>query len=159
MTIQKLTSRQKTISGYFNRILEISDSCYSGVERPLPAVLLAAYTSGDVYIAYKTFADFTEHIIGFAIVMDGPSPLLWSIAVEEGHRGGGIATALLMEVEKETRAAAPFSGRTVRLTVNVNNVPAIKLYLDAGYRIYNISRRHYQEAGDGLVMRKTLEGK
>lgn len=158
MIVQKLTKLQKSNTAYFNRILEINNLSYSGVQRPTPEILLNAYNQGDVYVSYNlhgVFAGFVGEVIGFAIVidyMDNYEPLIWSIAVHPDKRGQGIATRMLMEIEEDVRF---HFAKQIRLTVNVNN-PAQKLYFDAGFRVKNILRKHYLEEGDGLMMVKNL---
>lgn len=159
MIVRKLTRLQKSNVAYFNRILEINNLSYSGIQSPKASILLNAYNQGDVYITYndsRILAGFVDDIVGFAIVidyMDNFEPLLWSIAVHPSYRGQGFATSMLMEVEKDSRA---LGARTIRLTVHLDN-PAQKLYFDAGYRVVNVARNHYLNEGDGLVMKKILK--
>lgn len=159
MIVQKLTRLQKSEPSYFKRILEINDLSYFGVQRPKESILLNAFNQGDVYVAYSyggTVAGYINEIAGFAIVidyMDNFEPLIWSIATHPDFRGRGFATAMLMDIDKDSRA---LGARNIRLTVNWNN-PAQKLYFDAGFRVVSVARKHYLEDGDGLVMRKQLK--
>lgn len=159
MIVQKLTRLQKANVAYFERIQQISNLSYSGVQRPSASILLNAFDQGDVYIAYEAsgiLGGFINEIAGFAIVvdyMDNLEPLIWSIAVHPESRGHGLATGMLMDIEKDFIA---LGAKFIRLTVNVEN-PAQKLYFDAGYRVRNIARNHYLSEGHGLVMTKVLE--
>jgi ribosomal-protein-alanine N-acetyltransferase len=73
-----------------------------------------------------------------------------AIATHPDHRGGGVGAALL--------AHALASGRAARCTlatleVRRGNVPAIRLYERAGFRVVHVRAGYYQDnAEDALVM-------
>ena len=73
-----------------------------------------------------------------------------NIAVEEGFRGQGIASALLAHALREVRKT---HNMTCYLEVAVGNVPARALYARAGFRQTGLRRNYYRETGeDALVM-------
>ena len=79
---------------------------------------------------------------------------LYSVAVDPGHRGGGLAKALLADAEVTARACG---ARRMRLEVRRDNDVAIRLYERRGYR--PIARRagYYADGGDALVCEKNLD--
>jgi ribosomal protein S18 acetylase RimI-like enzyme len=73
-----------------------------------------------------------------------------TVGVQPEFTGRGIATALLLSVEKQL--AMP----TMRLTVRSHNQRAITLYERLGYRWCGTHRRYYRDGEDGLMMEKSV---
>ncbi|RKN12688.1 GNAT family N-acetyltransferase [Streptomyces radicis] len=61
----------------------------------------------------------------------GADAYVFSVAVDEKHRGRGHGRALMLEAERLTRAAG---GRVLGLNVFAGNTPALRLYASLGYR-------------------------
>jgi ribosomal protein S18 acetylase RimI-like enzyme len=57
---------------------------------------------------------------------------IYSIVVEEAHRGRGVGLAMMEQLEAEARAAG---ARAALLRVIVGNAPARALYLKLGYSV------------------------
>lgn len=76
----------------------------------------------------------------------------WIVTLGIGlkHQHRGLGRFLLGWGETKLNA------KRVRLTVRVNNVPAIKLYEQAGYIVVERRRRYYHDGEDGLEMEKSL---
>lgn len=127
----------------FEKLVEIHDASFDGVQRP-PVDLLKNY-----YLNWDTFVLYLDDVpVGFAIVI-GRSPemsYLWTIAVHPEHRGKGVGERLLREIAVSTK-------NPIELTCKVDN-PAQKLYFDNGYRVTGLARDYYGVEGHGLMMRK-----
>lgn len=81
---------------------------------------------------------------------------LYSIAVAATARGRGIAEALLAAVERSARRRG---AQRVRLEVNTNNAPAIRLYERGGYRRFGTYPAYYADGADAWRYEKRLRAK
>ncbi len=77
-----------------------------------------------------------------------------SIAVSRKHRRRGIGKALMAEAEKGLRG---YGADAVYLEVRVSNDPAIKLYIDLGYRKLGVIPAYYADGEDAYLMYKMLD--
>jgi ribosomal protein S18 acetylase RimI-like enzyme len=78
---------------------------------------------------------------------------LYSIAVDPGQRGKGLAETLLTDAE----TTAQKRGRDVlRLEVRVDNLPAIRLYQRLGYRPIGRNPGYYGDGVDAFRYEKRL---
>ena len=78
---------------------------------------------------------------------------LYSLAVDPGQRGQGVASGLLHALEQE---AARRGRLFMRLEVGSGNSRAIALYERAGYRVFGAYRHYYDDDSDALRMQKTI---
>lgn len=151
----------KITQGYsaqdFSRIVEISDLCYKGVERPPRTTMEQMCSISDIFLAKEMLPQDPdggnphEVIIGFAIVQAAGYPYIWSIAVDPAFQGRGVGGNILREIiKKYTLEKQPH----ISLTVRADN-PAQKLYFDYGFRVRLVEKNYYEEM-DGLNMRKFL---
>jgi len=145
----------------FDRLMEISDTCYEGVERPPRETMKDMVEVCDVFLAKVNEKDFSHsfpeespdenHIIGFVLVRTVVHPYIWSIAVDKSFQGRGVGGNLLREViEWYTLQKA----QEIKLHVHEDN-PAQKLYWDYGFRVKSVEEGYYMPK-DGLVMRREL---
>jgi ribosomal protein S18 acetylase RimI-like enzyme len=79
---------------------------------------------------------------------------LYSIAVEPGAQGRGIATALVAACEE---VASKRGAMVVRLEARVDNVRALKLYEKFGYRVFGRYKDYYDDGTDALRLEKILK--
>lgn len=96
--------------------------------------------------------DQTGGLIGFGfgwVVFDELQIL--QVAVSPAARGRGVGRAILAALEDHAPGAD-----VAFLEVRVDNEPAIRLYVAAGYRIIGRRARYYADGTDALVMRKGL---
>ena len=136
----------------FQRIKEISDSCFEGVERPPEFVLRYEFDHGDIFTRSAGFTKDSERIVSFALVTRTTGhPYLWSLATLKSWRAYGFGSALLQQIIKYYHDQHETQ---IDLTVNVNN-PAQKLYFDNGFRAVTVKPHYYGEL-PGLRMRRTL---
>ncbi len=78
---------------------------------------------------------------------------LCNIATAKGHRGKGIAKALM----EQMHAVALGEGATqMFLEVRKSNTPAISLYEKYGYRPFGVRPRYYGDGEDAILMKKLL---
>jgi len=78
---------------------------------------------------------------------------LYSLAVAPELRGKGIAATLMAAAEKNALEHGVVS---MRLEVHVNNIGAIALYLNLGYRQFDIYPDYYEDHAAALRMQKPL---
>ncbi len=137
------------------RLWEITQACYTGVEVPERGLFLRCVRDGVVFIDQESIQG-TFMTFGYALYTNecaDNSPLLRSVAVHPGWRGGGIGEGLL-------RFSAEYfkqmDYKSLVLHCKVDNATAQRLYLKLGWRVTAILRGYYRPEGDGLEMRKLL---
>jgi ribosomal protein S18 acetylase RimI-like enzyme len=95
-------------------------------------------------------------VIAYILIIYHPGTRLariYSLAVDNQHRGEGLAKALILAGEQ----AAHEDGRLyLRLEVSVDNIAAIKLYESLGYQKFGIYRDYYQDHKDALRYQKRI---
>ena len=131
----------------FDRIMEISDACYSGDDRPPRETMMEMVSISDIFLARSSASN---HIYGFAIVRNVDSPYLWSIAVDKNAQGTGIGSNLLRAILHCYRRE-----KQITLHVNVHN-PAMWMYHKYGFKVYDIARGYYGNT-DGFCMKLVLD--
>ncbi len=78
---------------------------------------------------------------------------LYSIAVDDGHRGSGVGSRLLADAESVARA---HGRRALRLEVRQDNVIAIRLYQRRGFEPIGRYVGYYEDGADALRLAKQL---
>lgn len=153
----KLTPIEKT-DRMFLEIRRLSDASFTGVEIPPVQVLRQEYDLGDVFVRMCDNKPCDNSVSSFLILREKMNePYIWSLATDKNHRGEGLASSLLHEVDTfvKTLPGVQRRGFTgIGLTTHVNN-PAQKLYFDHGYRVRQVLDNYYL-GGDGLYMRKEV---
>jgi len=102
-------------------------------------------------------AESGGQVIGYGGVLftGGPEADVLTLAVDPGHWGNGIGTALLQAMLDE---AAARRCAEVFLEVRADNARARNLYKRHGFTEIGVRRGYYQPAGvDAIVMRKDLD--
>jgi len=101
-------------------------------------------------------AERAGQVLGYALVLlrrGTRLARLYSLAVGPAGRGQGIGKALLAAAEE----ASSQSGRLfMRLEVAEDNLPAIALYQQLGYRAFGSYSNYYENDGDALRMQKRI---
>lgn len=140
----------------FSEIKRLTNESFTGVEVPPVRVLRTEFEIGDIFI--RTATEGEPKVLAYLILREKMNePYIWSLATDKAHRGQGLASSLLKEVDEfvKTLPEAKRRGITgVGLTTHVNN-PAQKLYFDHGYRVKQLLDNYYL-GGDGLYMRKEV---
>lgn len=99
-------------------------------------------------------AVYDQQMIGF-IAGDRRSSesLAWiaTIGVRPAYQRQGIASALLAACEAQLNVVR------VRLSVRVNNLPAIRLYQGCGYQQVGYWPEYYQDKSDAIVFEKSIQ--
>jgi ribosomal protein S18 acetylase RimI-like enzyme len=150
-----LKTREMTV---FEDILELHDDAFDEFERAPRGVLRTQYDTGQVFVMY---GDQNERgrrtLLGFLIrTSKHGEPYIWSVAVRKESRGQGIGKALVDEAVCEVRENELRWSKGIGLTVNVDNVAAIRLYLKEGFRVTKVLSDYYGPGGSGLLMRRKL---
>jgi ribosomal protein S18 acetylase RimI-like enzyme len=78
---------------------------------------------------------------------------LYSLAVDPGARGLGLAARLAERAEREARSRGFLY---LRLEVATDNAAAIALYRKCGYERFGLYRDYYDDHGDALRMEKCI---
>jgi ribosomal protein S18 acetylase RimI-like enzyme len=81
---------------------------------------------------------------------------LYSIAVDDGHRGSGVGARLLADAEAVARA---HGRRSLRLEVREDNANAIRLYQHGGFMPVGRYAAYYAVGADALRYEKILRPK
>ena len=71
------------------------------------------------------------------------------------YQGQGIGKNLLDEVLEFYRVEGC---QSLTLTVNSKNARAIKMYENAGFRHVSLLKEYFLQDGDGILMKRELEG-
>lgn len=101
-------------------------------------------------------AEYNEQLAGYILIIHHPGTRLariYSLAVSPDMRGLGIAEALILAGEQAAREAGHLY---LRLEVNVDNRPAIRLYEKLAYRKFGLYRDYYQDHSDALRYQKRI---
>ena len=121
-------------------------------------VVLSWHSSGK---SITVIACYEDNPLGFAMASSpfsrydhNFSSELLAIAMETAWQGKGIGKLLIKEIEKAAIAAGIM---TVFLHTAVDNRNARKLFLDTGYRIWQIKKNFYPRGQDACVMAKNLK--
>jgi ribosomal protein S18 acetylase RimI-like enzyme len=149
-----LKTRESTV---FEDIFELHNECFDEFERAPRGVLRTQYDTGQVFVMYGDQNDGRRTLLGFLIrTSKHGEPYIWAVAVRKESRHMGIGKALIDEAVCEVRENGLRWSKGIGLTVNVDNVPAIRLYLKEGFRVTKVLRGYYGPGGDGLLMRRKL---
>ena len=106
----------------------------------MPGVVRIKASVGDEMVGFVGGERRSHEQVGWII----------TLAVKEGYRRQGIATALLHACEQELRTPV------VRLSVRRSNEGAKRLYEREGYHSYTIWPGYYPGGEDALVLEKML---
>src|SRR5208282_312688 len=149
-----LKTRENTV---FEDIIELHDTSFDEFERAPRGILRTQYDTGEVFVIYGDQNDDRRTLLGFLIrTHKHGEPYIWAVAVREKSRGQGIGKALIDEAVCEVIENGLRWSKGIGLTVKVDNVPAIRLYLKEGFRVIKVLQGYYGLAGDGLLMRRKL---
>lgn len=96
-----------------------------------------------------------ETLVAFAFVMvnENSAAHLTTIGVAPEHRGRGLATRLLAQIEDALRAR---DIGTIMLEVRVANIAAQDLYRRLGYTVVQRISRYYNNGEDCFLMMKPV---
>ena len=121
-------------------------------------VVLSWHNSGK---SITVIACYEENPLGFAMVSSpfsrydhNCSSELLAIAIETVWQGRGIGKLLIKRMEKIAIEAGIL---TIFLHTAVDNRHARKLFLDTGYRIWQIKKNFYPMGQDACIMAKILK--
>ena len=137
------------------RLWEITQACYTGVELPERNLFHRCVRDGVVFI-YQEDLGGTYTTVGYALYTNecaDNSPLLRSIAVLPSFRGCGFGEKLLRYSAEYFKQK---DYKSLVLHCKVDNATAQRLYLKLGWRVTAVLRGYYKPEGDGLEMRKIL---
>jgi ribosomal-protein-alanine N-acetyltransferase len=110
--------------------------------------------AGRLPTVHYLVAEEERRLVGHAVTsLAGDVAELQRIAVAEGHRRGGIATALLDEV---LALAAAGGADRVLLEVREDNSDALAFYAARGFVEVDRRRRYYRDGATAVVLRRAL---
>lgn len=88
---------------------------------------------------------------GFKQILDSAD--IMNIVVKKNKRNNGIGTLLL---ENLVKIASEKHIKTLTLEVSVNNIYAIKLYQNLGFKNVGIRKGYYRNGDDAIIMQLNL---
>ena len=146
----RLTDEQKT-EKRLACVLEINRLCFPSV-RASDEKMTHLFRTGEVFLD-----GYCNAILGFAVCerFVYEQPRLVIIAVLPDYQGQGIGKNLLDEVLEFYRIEGC---QSLTLTVNSKNARAIKMYENAGFRHVSLLKEYFLQDGDGILMKRELEG-
>jgi ribosomal-protein-alanine N-acetyltransferase len=101
-------------------------------------------------------SELDENIVGYVLVLiKRKSAKLYSIGVDETHRGKKIAKKLLEFIFKEL---ASLGFENLLLEVRVDNDGAISLYKKTGFKIKKILKEFYGDGCNAYLMELNMVG-
>ena len=130
-----------------NQLRNLERECFG--EEAWPLISLIGVLTFPNVIRLKAVSN--EEMAGFISAdIDGSAKVGWitSVGVLERYRGKGIGKALMLACERLISSPA------IQLTVKEGNDPAIKLYLDLGYKKVETWPNYYASGENGILMRK-----
>lgn len=101
-------------------------------------------------------AEESNEIVGYGMIFNeemGWSARVISLAVLPEHRLRGVARELMRIMEERGRA---WNAKKLALEVGVTNVPALNLYLHAGFHIEGTVPDYYGKGQDAFYLEKPL---
>ena len=102
-------------------------------------------------------AELDGKVIGFIdFLITFNSSTIMQVAVTKEHRGKGIATELLNEMEKSFPKEIDDIVETITLEVRESNEAAKNLYLKNGYKIVVVKANYYKDGENAIYMIKRL---
>ena len=146
----RLTDEQKT-EKRLNCVLEINRLCF-------PSVRASDEKMTRLFRTKEVFVDvYGNAILGFAVCEQFiyETPRIVIIAVLPNYQRLGIGKKLLDEVIEFYRVEGC---QSLTLTVNSKNTRAIKMYENAGFRHVSLLKKYFLQDGDGILMKRELEG-
>jgi ribosomal protein S18 acetylase RimI-like enzyme len=129
----------------FDRIWEITDVSFDGVEKPPRGLLADTVRNGTVFVNAHEVDCYALLVQKYGVYY------IWAIATDPAARGQGFASQILDEIAAHATATGE---HRIGLATNVNN-PAQKLYFDKGYRVTKHLRDFYGPGVHGLFMERT----
>ena len=146
----RLTDEQKTEKRLAG-VLEINRECFPSV-RASDEKMTHLFRTGDVFLDVYCGA-----VLGFVVCerFVYEQPRLVIIAVLPDYQKQGIGKKLLDEVIEFYRIEGC---QSLTLTVNSKNARAIKMYENAGFRHVSLLKEYFLQDGDGILMKRELEG-
>ena len=147
----RLTDEQKT-QKRLSCVLEINRLCFPSV-RASDEKMTHLFRTGDTFIIRTGLGDITGFAVCEQFIYEQPRLVI--IAVLPDYQGQGIGKKLLDEVLEFYRIEGCLS---LTLTVNSKNARAIKMYENAGFRHVSLLKKYFLQDGDGILMKRELEG-
>jgi ribosomal-protein-alanine N-acetyltransferase len=115
---------------------------------------LSGSVPGALYLVATSSVELETTVVGYAAAsLFADVAELQRIAVDAGHRRGGIASALLERVESEARRR--YSERLL-LEVREDNAAACAFYAARGFGEINRRPRYYSDGTTAVILAKEL---
>lgn len=104
-------------------------------------------TEIDSNIAIVLVSETNDKINGYLYALDFKDNIdLLSIFVDEEYRNNHIGTSLIKYL------AENFNNKTITLEVSENNIAALTLYYNLGFKIVNVRKKYYGDK-DAYIMK------
>lgn len=139
--------------------LKISDMTISDFEKISPVLSSDFDDFWTVEILKSEFNNKNSHyvvakmqnnILGFAGIWKSIDDIhITNIVVKKDFRKNGIGSLLLQKLILLTKN---LNYKELTLEVNINNIPAKKLYLKYGFKELGIRKKYYNNTDDAVIM-------
>lgn len=132
------------------RISELEKECFP--EEPWSFQMLASSFDSESF--YGVAAEDGGEIVGYGgITVTFDSADIDNVAVTEAFRQSGVGSSILSEL---LSIAKQKGAKKVFLEVRVSNAPAMRMYLNYGFKGVYARTRYYSNGEDCIVMTKEL---
>lgn len=137
----------------FNQVLNIENECFK-----------EPYSEEDLRYEFEKnpvnkiiVAEIDDEVVGFIdFLITFNSATIMQVAVTGNHRGKGIASHLLCEMENSFPKDIDDLVETITLEVRESNEPAKHLYIKDGYEVVVIKKNYYKDGENAIYMIKRL---
>ena len=134
-----------------NKIVEIEEEAFEGNGNVDLWILKALIRYGKVFVLVE--GDEIITIAEYMQVLGKDEVFLYGISTRKKYRNRGNARKIMEESEKYLKR---LGYKEVGLTVDPNNIIAMKLYKDLGYRIEEYQEDEYGKGIHRYLMKKVI---
>lgn len=137
--------------GYRGVVWWITNQCFEGAELPSREQFDAAYDVGEIFIVSEG-----DKVKGYALMTLAygcyTGPYIQSITVLPEHRGQGLGSQLITEVEDFCRNV-----NEVKIKLHCKrDSTVVQWYTKMGYEVVKVLKNYYAPEGDGIEMEYKL---
>jgi ribosomal protein S18 acetylase RimI-like enzyme len=146
LTSENFVITQAVLSD-LNQLRELDRVCFDKDQWPLLELLAALVLPGMVHLKVVINGRMAGFIGGDTHQSDGVG-WITTVGVLPDFRRRGIARSLLLACEEALATSA------IHLSVRRSNLDAQRLYVDLGYKYFDVWKRYYADGEDALIMEK-----
>lgn len=134
-----------------NKIVELEEEAFEGNGNVDLWILKALIRYGKVFVLMK--CDEIISIVEYMQEFQKENVFLYGISTKKKYRNHGYAREIMLKSEEYLKK---IGYREIGLTVDPNNIVAIKLYRDLGYKIVEYQENEYGIGVHRYLMKKVI---